>query len=257
VVIPLHPIIDCGRPSHIAAGTDIDDQQGTAELSHSLLCNLLQSTGVAGSPIEYGGQEDERTWRRGHGFGDHRNYFLHYAHRLCVTSNGVFGAKMMFAQMTSFVADLKRYKAIDAGEMIDTIDVAFGMPRYVQMLRRDKERQAISFVRAAQSGAWNWIEAPRAQPNYDPALLERAGEFLLGQESAWNEAFRGLDQSRRMTLHYEDVAENMEGTVTSLLNWLQIADPARPFRPPSMKRQSDAISQEWLEGGGGTSCSLL
>jgi LPS sulfotransferase NodH len=213
----------------------------------SLFCDLLQSTGVAGIPIEYGAQDDEKTWRHSRGFSDHRNYFLHYAHRLCVTSNGVFSAKMMFEQMTSFVSDLKRYKLIDAGGMIDTIDFAFGKPRYVQLLRKDKERQAVSFVRAAQTGAWTWIQAPDKEPDYDPALLERAKDFLLRQENSWNEALGGLDQSRRMTLDYEDLVENMEGTVSSVLNWLQIVDPPRSFMRPTIKRQSDAITEAWLD----------
>jgi LPS sulfotransferase NodH len=212
-----------------------------------LLCDLLRSTGVAGNPMEYGPQDEERTWRHFHGFNDHRNYFLHYAHRLCVSSNGVFGAKMMFGQMMSFAADLKRYKAIDAVGMIDTIDLAFGLPRYVQLLRKDRERQAISLVRANQSGIWSSTQVPSAQPLYDPVLLERAGDFLLGQENAWSDALRGLEQSRRMTLYYEDVVENMEGAVTSVLSWLQIVDTPKPFKPPSMKRQSDAITQEWLD----------
>src|SRR5262249_36907904 len=72
----------------------------------SLLCNLLQRTGVAGNPMEYGGEEDERTWRRGHGFSDHRNYFLHFVHRLSVTGNGVFSAKLMIEHMISFAADV-------------------------------------------------------------------------------------------------------------------------------------------------------
>jgi LPS sulfotransferase NodH len=212
-----------------------------------LLCDLLRSTAVAGNPMEYGAQDDERHWRQIHGFDNHRNYFLHYAHRLCVSSNGVFGAKMMFGQMMSFAADLKRYKSIDAGGMVDTIDLAFGAPRYVQLLRKDKERQAISLVRANQTSTWSPAQGPSARTLYDPALLERAENFLLGQENAWNDALRWLEQSRRMTLYYEDVVENMEGAVTSVLSWLQVADTPKPFKPPSMKRQSDAITQEWLD----------
>jgi LPS sulfotransferase NodH len=152
--------------------------------------------------MEYGAQDDERTWRHIHGFNDHRNYFLHYAHRLCVSSNGVFGAKMTLGQMMSFAADLRRYKAIDAGGMIDAIDLAFAVPRYVQLLRKDKKRQAISLVRANPTGIWSSAHGPSAQPSYDPALPGRAGDFLLGQEDAWNDALRGLDQSRRTTLRF-------------------------------------------------------
>jgi LPS sulfotransferase NodH len=213
----------------------------------SLLCNLLQLTGVAGNPMEYGGQDDERVWRQGHGFSHHRDYFLHFAHRMSVTSNGVFSAKLMFEQMIAFAADLKRYKSIDAGGPLATIDFAFGKPRYVQMLRRDKERQAISFVRAAQTGAWNWAQARAGAVAYDLALLERAQKFLHEKEMAWNDVLRDIDLSKRTTLYYEHLMTDMSGTVARLLAWLQIPDPPVSFKPPSIRQQSDALTEQWLE----------
>jgi len=213
----------------------------------SLLCNLLQMTGVAGNPMEYGGEEDERTWRHGHGFSDHRNYFLHFAHRLSVTSNGVFSAKLMFEHMMSFARDVKRYKGIDAGSPLATIDLAFGAPRYVQMLRKDKERQAISFFRAAQSGSWTWAQRADKPACYDMALLERAAQFLREKEAAWDEFLCGVDPFRRTTVYYEDFADDREHTLSRLLAWLQISEHVPPLNAPSMKKQSDAISEQWLD----------
>jgi LPS sulfotransferase NodH len=212
----------------------------------TLLCDLLQATGVSGNPMEYAVQENEQIWRHTHGFGDHRSYFIHYAHRLGVTGNGVFSAKLMFRQMAGFVADLKRYKSIDAGGMIETIDLAFGMPRYVQVLRKDKERQAISLVRAEQTGAWASPETTAGRLEYNPAHLDATLALLMRLEDSWNEALTPIDPSRRMTLYYEIIVQDMPGTVSSLLNWLGIAETPRPFRAPSMERQSDAVTEEWL-----------
>jgi LPS sulfotransferase NodH len=212
----------------------------------TLLCDLLQASSVAGNPIEYGVEENEHTWRHTHGFSDHRNYFLHYAHRLSLTGNGVFSAKLMFRQMISFVEDLKRYKSINAGGMVETLDLAFGQPRYVRVLRRDKERQAISLARAEQTGAWASPQAAGGRSEYDPARLDHTLVLLLRLESSWNEALAEIAPSRKLTLYYEDIVENMEGTISSLLAWLQIADHPKPFRPPSMERQSDATTEEWL-----------
>jgi trehalose 2-sulfotransferase len=196
--------------------------------------------------MEYGVEENEKTWRDTHGFNDHRNYFIHYAHRLSVTGNGVFSAKLMFKQMAAFVLDLKRYKSIDAGGMIETIDLAFGKPRYIQVLRRNKERQAISLVRAEQTGSWASPQSPGGQPGYDSARLDYTLALLLRLENAWNEALAEIHPSRRLTLDYEDIVENLERSISSLLNWLQIEDRPRPFKSPSMKRQSDAMTEEWL-----------
>lgn len=212
----------------------------------TLLCDLLQTTGVAGNPIEYGIEENEPVWRHTQGFCDHRAYFIHFAHRLCVTGNGIFAAKLMFRQMTSFVADLKRYKSIDSGGLIETLDFAFGRPRYVQVLRRDRERQAISLVRAEQTGAWASPQTASRPSEYDPGQLDRTVALLLQLEKYWDEALADVDASRKLTLHYEDIVGDIEGTLSSLLGWLQITDSPKPFKPPSMQRQSDAVTEEWL-----------
>jgi LPS sulfotransferase NodH len=84
--------------------------------------------------------------------------------------------------------DLKRYKSIDAGGMVETIDLAFGKPRYIQVLRRDKERQAISLVRAEQTGSWATPQSPGGRSEYDSARLDHTLALLLRLENAWNEA---------------------------------------------------------------------
>ena len=211
-----------------------------------LLCDLLQHTGVAGNPNEYREHNGEGVRGDFSGFRDHRSYFLHFAHRLSVTSNGIFSAKMMFEQMASFASDVSRYKSIDGGGMMETIELAFGKPRYIQILRKDRERQAVSFVRAAQTGAWTLSQASDGPSEYDPSQLERGRDFLMQKETAWNEALKNIDATRRMTLYYEDLLKNMENTVSTLLRWLEIADPPRPFAPPSIKPQSDPTSEDWL-----------
>jgi LPS sulfotransferase NodH len=196
--------------------------------------------------MEYGVEENEQIWRRTYGFNHHRDYFVHYSHRLSVTGNGVFSAKLMLKQMDAFVSDLKRYKSIDAGGMLETIDLAFGKPRYIQVFRRDKERQAISLVRAEQTGAWASPQSPSGQAEFDLSRLDHTLALLLRLENTWNEALVAIDPSRRMTLDYEDIVENMESSVASLLGWLHIDDRPKPFRQPSIERQSDAMTEQWL-----------
>jgi LPS sulfotransferase NodH len=212
----------------------------------TLLCDLLQATGVAGNPMEYGVEENEQIWRRTYGFNRHRDYFAHYSHRLTVTGNGVFSAKLMLKQMDAFVSDLKRYKSIEAGGMIETIDFAFGKPLYIQVFRRDKKRQAISLVRAEQTGSWASPQHPSGRPVFDSSRLDRTLALLLRLENTWNEELAAVDPSRRMTLEYEDIVENMESSLSSLLDWLQIAERPKPFRSPSIERQSDELTEEWL-----------
>jgi LPS sulfotransferase NodH len=211
-----------------------------------LLCELLQATAVAGYPTEYGVLQDEKTWREFLGFSDHRDYFFHFLNKLSVTGNSVFGAKMMFEQLTSFCLDLQRYSRICPGGPTEVLDLAFVEPRYIQLLRKDKARQAISLARALQTGSWNWSQSSQREPQYDPALIARAEQSLQAQEENWRGLLSSIDPSRKITLYYEDVLEDMSGSVHFILDWLGIDEPPRPFKRPSLQQQSDTISEQWL-----------
>ena len=211
-----------------------------------LLCELLQATSVAGYPTEYGVLHDEKTWRDFLGFADHREYFLHFLNKLSVTGNGVFGAKMMFEQLNYFCSDLRRYRSIRAHGMLEVLDTAFFEPRYIQLLRKDRERQAISLARAIQTGSWNSAQQPSREPQYDSILIARAEKSLQVQEMNWNNVLCEIDPSRKLTVYYEDILADMNGSVRLILKWLNINEQPRPFRQPSLRRQSDILTEQWI-----------
>ena len=198
-----------------------------------LLCELLQATAVAGHPMEYGILADELTWKNFHGYREHRAYFDDYVSSLCVSDNGVFGAKMMFEQMQSFAVDLVKYHLQTKGDVLDVIDRGLGKPRYIGLSRRDKKRQAISLARAMQTGSWSSIHASNPA-RYDRELIERAEQAICRQERQWEEVLENVEPSRRIDFLYEEIVEDMEKSVETLLRWLEIREPARPFRPPSL-----------------------
>src|SRR4051794_38103313 len=79
----------------------------------SWLCELLSSIGTAGFPVEYARESDERVWRDIYRLPSHVAYFWSLPARSS-TDNGVFGLKLLWAQLMPLAADIRRYTGIRA-----------------------------------------------------------------------------------------------------------------------------------------------
>ena len=148
-----------------------------------LLCRGLAATGVAGRPQEYFLAEDPaklpdwRFWEEGpyaagHDVSDRESY-LTLVYRLGSTPNGVFGAKIHWNCLRWALAkfsEMPRFAGLDRAAILRT---AFPDLRVVDVTRRDRVRQAVSWARMAQDGMW---VNPVGQPTgvaaaYGPAAL--------------------------------------------------------------------------------------
>src|SRR3954470_11984778 len=158
----------------------------TPRSGSTLLCHLLDQTGVAGHPEEY--FEDLRHSglpRRPHEYFDrerHANIIERLAFREmpdgdepapnplwspetydryldCVleqgtTPNGVFGAKLMWGYLGDFADLLRGIEGMAGLAVPDLLDRAFPALRYIQITREDKIRQAVSLWKAVQTQGW-------------------------------------------------------------------------------------------------------
>lgn len=133
----------------------------------------------------------------------------------------------------------------------EVFEEALGPCTYLYLHRRDKIRQAISFLRARQSGVWrvehsdaNHSEAPR----FDAEAIDRYRARFIQQDAFWTQYFREGNISP-LTLYYEDiVADDRSAVVRRILNYLQIAQGTDvAIHPPQTIKQADAISEEWYD----------
>jgi len=154
-----------------------------------LLCRGLAATGVAGRPQEYFLAEDParlpdwRFWEEGpyaagHDVSDRENY-LSLVYRLGSTPNGVFGAKIHWNCLRWALAkfsEMPRFAGLDRVAILRT---AFPDLRVVDVTRRDRARQAVSWARMAQDAMWvdpvgqpepAW-PPPTGPPRYDYRLI--------------------------------------------------------------------------------------
>jgi LPS sulfotransferase NodH len=257
----------------------------TPRSGSTLYCEALAATGVAGRPAEYfeamydtglprrptdyfeglrelpaasfltdnlpaeGGEARDALA----GAQTYREY-LAWVLSTGTTANGVFGAKLMWGHVDHLVSHLRDLREHAGTPVSEMFAAAFPSLRYVRVVRRDKLRQAVSLWRALQTATWR---AQRAQAEEDEPAEERVPQFsfdaidylrrqITVQEVAWSSHFEenGIEP---LTVVYEDFLAAYEETLDATLEFLGVPASERSAPALEMSRQSDSMSDEWVE----------
>jgi LPS sulfotransferase NodH len=227
----------------------------TQRSGSSLLCEALRNTGLAGRPAEYlldaeAGGWESGDWARARGVSS-RAEFVRLVLRLGTTPNGVFGSKLLGDHRDEAVERLRPLAGAAAGGGTRTahgvLSAAFPGLRYVRLTRRDRVRQAVSWLRAAQTGRWA-AHVPAdddAAPRYDAAALDAIVRHIGAAERAWDDFFRdaGIEPHG---VTYEGLVAAYGETALGVLDFLGVPY-ARPlaFGVRRLVRQADAESEAW------------
>ncbi|MEU9740525.1 Stf0 family sulfotransferase [Micromonospora chersina] len=221
----------------------------------SLLCGLLASTGVAGRPEAYFRVPDEPLWagRWGLPAGEwHYRDYVRAALAAGRTGNGVFGAKLMWGTLDRVVEGLAAGHPELAGADDALLRRAFGRTAFVHLRRDDVLAQAVSWLRAEQTGRWT-DTAPDAvdaagpatgEPRYDPDGIDELLRTIAAHQAAWDTWFAryGITPHR---VRYEDLAADPAGVTRGVLDALGLPSAGVPVRPRHA-RQADALNAEWI-----------
>jgi LPS sulfotransferase NodH len=218
----------------------------------TLLTDALFAMKIAGRPQEYFDKNYEQLWVERLGVTSDADYI----EKVLVegsTPNGVFGLKVFWFQLELLVDKLSRIH--DRSERdFSLLETTFPNLRFVFLKRKDKVRQAISWVKAGQTEMW-WLipgapggrTTPKEEPKFDFQEIDRRVRFLTELEQRWTRFFddRGLQP---LTLEYEDYIQAYESTIIQVLDYLGISiPPGLSVPPPRLIRQSDRINEEWAE----------
>jgi LPS sulfotransferase NodH len=254
----------------------------TPRSGSTLLCEALESTGVAGRPREYFEElketgvprrpreyfwglrspdvlrllphdsqlnrsaEQRPTW-------DRDDYARHLEASVAqgTTPNGVFGAKLMWSYFPDFLELMRgipRFGGMGDGSLLNT---AFPDLHYVFISRSDKVRQAVSLWRALQTWVWR-DQGTRAgdgeqRPIYSFDAIGHLLDQLRRHEDAWRGFFFRIGR-QPLQLYYEDIAGDLEGCAGCVLDELHIERPRGPIATARrMSRQSDDLSESWVQ----------
>jgi len=167
------------------------------------------------------------------------------------THNEVFGFKLMSWYLDDFLTRLRNTRAFGdaATDDLTVLQNVFPRLRFVHIHRRHKLRQALSTARALQTGLWKVQNGKTTirEPQFDAELIEQSLKETERQEKIWYLFFQRTG-IRPFQVEYEKLCQDYEGTIRSVLNFLQISLPrGARIGPPATIRQADEISRMWEE----------
>jgi LPS sulfotransferase NodH len=254
----------------------------TPRSGSTLLCEALRNTGIAGRPEEY----YQRRWKTGlprrpleyfegvetpeiveilgtvtrvddeDSDYDSRKY-EHYSDYLAwtieqgTTANGVFGAKLMWGYFNGFVNHLRGLPGHAEMSNAELLPSVFPNLNFVWVTRTEKLRQAVSLWKALQTWTWrrdaNDGTIVKGDLRYSFDAIDRLVATIRVEESAWLDYFEECRIEPHVVV-YEQLAQDFEAVALEIVDFLGIPRPADlQVLPPEMTRQSDDISEQWLD----------
>jgi LPS sulfotransferase NodH len=232
----------------------------TPRSGSTLLCGLLAATGAAGEPDSYFMGELDPVWIKEWGLPprearEEEGYATAYLQAAIKAGRGktsLFGLRLMKRDLTGLL-DLIGASHPDMPSDRARLEAAFGETRFLHLSREDKLAQAVSLVRAEQSGLWHVAPdgreverlAPPRPPQYDFARLLETLTRLEEQDAAWLEWF-AQEEIEPLPLRYESLAADPAKTLRQICCFLEIPAPAADGPEPVVAKLADELSAEWM-----------
>lgn len=233
---------------------------GTPRTGSTLLCNLLASTKTTGTPDSFYGRKFMSWWAEEWGLPgrdtmSERDFNIAYLKAAVAAGKGgtgIFGLRLMRENLDELSAILDQiFPQLPSDRA--RLERAFGRILYIHLSREDKLAQAISLVKAEQTGLWHIapdgteIErlAPPEEPHYDFARINREVVELESYDTAWNSWFdaQGIEPLR---ISYEIISANPAAVLIGICDALGVQAPnARDVRP-GVAKLADETSLDWM-----------
>ena len=230
----------------------------TPRSGSTLLCDLLTEAG-AGRPDSFFNFEafdwpdyfnvSAAEWSNKHEFDQsYLSAVLEYG----TNDTSVFGMRLMWESFSNLS---RRLELFYPGLMNDSarFQAAFGEPVYLHLSRQDKVAQAVSDLRAEQSGLWHvWADGsererlkPEAEPVYDAQALVKLVSMAQEHDAAWISWFarQGLEP---VSLMYEELATDPQAVLATVLSALGLDPEIAKDITPKTAKLADGISLEWI-----------
>ncbi|MEI4487213.1 Stf0 family sulfotransferase [Frigidibacter sp. MR17.14] len=237
----------------------------TPRSGSTLLCSLLTAAGL-GRPDSFLMPDPAPEWRRRWGLPpggnpadpEHAAAMLaavRWAGRSPVKSLGrdggaVFGMRLMADDLPRLVT-LARATHPDSPGEAQAIAAALGAPVFLHLVRRDRLAQAVSLVKAGQTGLWHRAPdgteverlSPPAEPVYDAPAIARAKARLAVGTARWARWFRA-EGVTPLVLDYEDLAADPQAALAAIC--ARLGRPPTAPVAPEVAVLSDAVNRDWI-----------
>ena len=225
----------------------------------TLLCDLLADTGIAGRPDSFFGHQSIRWWAQyldasvAEWSGDcgFDQSYLTAVHQEGAGGTQVFGMRLMWENVDYLS---KRLGVLYPGLSSDSdrFRAAFGPIRFLHLSREDKVAQAVSGIKAEQTGLWHvntdGTERERLKPEqalvYDARALSKQVAEYESHDAAWVNWFAQQNiQPLRIT--YKALSSSPRSTVATVLSALGLDPAVAGTVEPRTARLADNENREW------------
>jgi LPS sulfotransferase NodH len=233
---------------------------GTPRSGSTLLCDLLTATKTAGNPDSFYRRQSISWWAKEWNLPDREamsrtDFELAYLNAAIRAGKGgtvIFGLRLMRENLEELQAILGRiFPRLASGKA--RFEKTFGKLLYIHLSREDKLAQAISLVKAEQTGLWHIapdgseIErlAPPQEPRYDFERIKREAARLENDDAAWAAWFRE-QRITPLSVSYERLSANPAAILASICQALGVQAPKAHDIRPGVAKLADETSLDWM-----------
>ncbi|MEL6452685.1 MAG: Stf0 family sulfotransferase [Pseudomonadota bacterium] len=220
----------------------------------TLLCNLLRDTGVAGHPGSHFHRPSLADWRRSHDLPDTATLpqIIAAATKTGRGNTPIFGLRLQ-RHSAPFFFDQLATQHPEASSDMARLTATFGPTALIYLHRADKLAQAVSLVRAAQSGLWHRnadgseLErtAPPQAPRYDRAAIAKAVADVTAYDAGWEDWF-AQERVTPLRLDYSALSDDPVAVLSQTLDHLGLDARAAQSITPAVAKLSDATNAAWI-----------
>jgi len=233
----------------------------TPRCGSTLMCHMLRATGVAGHPESWFHRPDLAEWCGQYGVSVDPALDPAGAMRACVAqamiegrgATGVFGLRLQYKSL-AYLMDQLAGAFPHAPNDPARLEAAFGPLSYIYLRREDKLAQAISRVRAEQSGLWH--KAPDGteierlsepqDPMFDRARLSEVIAELEAHERGWMDWF-ARHKITPFALDYETLSQDPRHHLRRVLGFLDLPAAAADRVDVPTAKLADSVNAAWAD----------
>lgn len=227
----------------------------------TLLCKLLSKTGVAGDPNSLFHKPSLSAWYRAYqlrreDFSSEKDALAAVFDAARQKGRGetdVFGLRMQRESFRFFMDQVDVLYPNFESEL-EGIESAFGSTLFLHLSRADKLDQAISLIKAKQTGLWHRAadgtelerQSPPQEPFYDRDEIANQIKALTAMDEKWIQWFEA-QKIEPMRISYDQLSEDPVGTTQSIVVALGLDIQEVKALEVPVAKLADTINEEWAE----------
>jgi len=227
----------------------------------TLLCKMLAATGVSGNPGSYFHRPSISDWLGHFNLAEDLSApeiqtlarIFQAAIEKGSRGTGLFGLRLQRHSFDFFMQKLAVLHPEGATDL-ERLETAFGRTLFIHLTRQDKVDQAVSYVKAEQTGLWHRAPdgtelerlAPAREPDYNSQQILASYKTFKAYDLDWRTWFesQGIEP---LCLTYDALSSDPLGTLRKCLHRLGVDPEAANGVTPGVAKLADETSRNWAD----------